>query len=112
MDEREKKGENMTFKYRKKPLVIEAYHWLGEGSTDPTPAWLDDAWSKWPYIGGISNDHEPGGGPRIYVVTLEGVMIATPGDYIIRGAEGEIYPCKQSVFDASYDKVEAEEKDE
>ncbi|HEC65490.1 MAG TPA: hypothetical protein ENI23_09355 [bacterium] len=102
----------MTFKHRKKPLVIEAYHWLFNKSGAPTPTWLDLALHKWPYMGGAIFEPDHDDGPRLTIATLKGDMIAIPGDYIIRGVEGEIYPCKQSVFDASYDKVEAEEKDE
>lgn len=36
------------------------------------------------------------------VVTLEGVMSGKPGDFLIRGIEGELYPCKRSIFLASY----------
>jgi len=39
------------------------------------------------------------------VKTLEGYHIACPGDYIIRGIQGEHYPCKPDIFKATYDKV-------
>ncbi len=42
------------------------------------------------------------------VETLEGFMEVNPGDWIITGVEGERYPCKDSVFQASYKKVEDE----
>ncbi len=102
----------MTFKYRKKPLAIEAYHWLFDKTENPTPIWLTAALYMWPGMGGINYELKHSDGPRMIIATLEGDSIALPGDYIIRGVEGEIYPCKQSVFEASYDKVEAEEKDE
>jgi hypothetical protein len=38
--------------------------------------------------------------------TLEGNMLATPGDWIIRGTEGEFYPCKPSVFERKYEPVD------
>lgn len=41
----------------------------------------------------------------IYIPTLEGKMLARPGDFIIRVAEGEYYPCKPSVFKETYDLV-------
>ncbi len=40
------------------------------------------------------------------IKTLEGTMIARAGDYIIRGVEGEIYPCKASIFEATYQLAE------
>ena len=47
---------------------------------------------------------EPGG--VILINTLEGVMKAMPGDYIIKGVQGEVYPCKPDIFEATYEKVE------
>lgn len=37
--------------------------------------------------------------------TLEGVMTARPGDWIIRGVQGEFYPCKPDIFEATYEPV-------
>ena len=42
------------------------------------------------------------------IVTLEGVMRASPGDYIITGVQGEQYPCKPDIFAATYEAVEDE----
>jgi len=58
-------------KYRKKPVVIEAYQ---------TNTELD-------------------------IRTLEGVMHANVGDYIITGVHGEIYPCKPDIFEETYEEV-------
>lgn len=44
----------------------------------------------------------------IKIKTLEGKMFARLGDYIIKGVEGEIYPCKESIFNKTYNKVENE----
>lgn len=41
-----------------------------------------------------------------YVNTLEGGVYATYGDYIIKGVDGEFYPCKPSVFEKTYELVE------
>lgn len=50
---------------------------------------------------------------KILVIdTYEGDMIASQGDYIIRGIEGEFYPCKPSVFEKSYEEVEDPRADE
>jgi len=40
------------------------------------------------------------------ITTLEGTMYVSPGDYVIRGVAGEFYPCKPSIFEATYDLVE------
>lgn len=40
---------------------------------------------------------------RWHVATLEGVMVAFDGDYLIQGAHGEIYPCKKDVFEDTYE---------
>ncbi len=39
------------------------------------------------------------------IKTLEGMMIASPGDYIIRGVNGEFYPCKPDIFEKTYDAI-------
>ncbi|KUP22405.1 hypothetical protein AWJ19_27695 [Paenibacillus sp. DMB5] len=77
-------------KYRKKPVVIEAWQ-----NADDTgwPDWLDDA----------DAGREPGG--VILINTLEGVMRADLGDWIIRGIKGEVYPCKPDIFEATYEPV-------
>jgi hypothetical protein len=41
----------------------------------------------------------------VWVKTLEGVLQASKGDYIIKGIKGEIYPCKPDIFEATYEKV-------
>ncbi len=43
----------------------------------------------------------------IHISTLEGDMIASPGDWIIRGVAGEFYPCKPDIFEQTYEQVEA-----
>jgi hypothetical protein len=42
---------------------------------------------------------------EVEILTLEGVMKAWPGDYVIRGVKGEIYPCKKEIFEETYEKV-------
>ena len=79
-------------KYRKKPVVIEAVQFTGDVG-DPEIAALD---LKCVTIGGV--DH-------LSVGTLEGRMLASPGDWIIRGVKGELYPCKPDIFAATYEAV-------
>ncbi len=42
---------------------------------------------------------------EIDIETLEGVMTASPNDYIIKGIKGEFYPCREDIFNESYEKV-------
>ncbi len=42
------------------------------------------------------------------IVTLEGTMQAEPGDWIITGVKGEVYPCKPDIFEATYEPAEPE----
>ena len=49
--------------------------------------------------------------PRIEIDTLEGVMTAHIGDWIIRGVAGEFYPCKPDIFAATYEPAEKPETD-
>jgi hypothetical protein len=39
------------------------------------------------------------------IATLEGVMWVKPGDWVIRGVAGEFYPCREDIFEATYEKV-------
>ena len=78
-------------KFRKKPVVIEAFKYL----TDQVPDW-------WKLREGIAIEVETG---DALIPTLEGVMRAKPGDFIIRGIMGDIYPCKADIFEATYEPV-------
>jgi len=84
-------------KFRKKPVVIEAWCMV---TSEPMPDWLSEALcsgSVW-YQGGDTPYHT--------IKTLEGEMRAALGDWIIRGVKGEIYPCKPDIFVATYEAVE------
>ncbi|MBS1960769.1 MAG: hypothetical protein JST04_01030 [Bdellovibrionales bacterium] len=92
-------------KYRKKPVEIEAIQWNGnneiqimefvgkklEFHTPPRQAEFDRDLNDSDY--------------RIIIPTLEGNMIASRNDYIIKGIKGEFYPCKPDIFEATYDKI-------
>lgn len=84
-------------KYRKKPIVIDAYKLHAIDCSD-CPQWLKDLFSN-SELCEIHNNH-------IVIKTLEGQMRASKGDYIIRGIKGEFYPCKSEIFEASYEEVE------
>jgi hypothetical protein len=110
-------------KYRKKPVVIEATQWfkngdhpkdgVGENATDPifggiykrlegtvvrfyrTPgSWKETC----KHCKGKMDDHG-------WIDTLEGGHTVCPGDWVITGVKGEMYPCKPDIFTATYDPV-------
>lgn len=77
--------------FRKKPVVIEAIQFCA-GEQDGDLA-ADAAAGRIRY---------PEDGTML-IRTLEGVMCAQPGDWIIRGVKGELYPCKPDIFAATYE---------
>jgi hypothetical protein len=80
-------------KYRKRPVEVEAVQYrAGEL----------DGWFAQFVIDGRMRHTEDG---TLLIQTLEGVMEAQPGDWIIRGVKGEIYPCKPDIFERTYDTV-------
>lgn len=94
-------------KYRKKPVVIDAVQWTGrEEDLDAVFELIDfdslpsDGVHVQPGVGFV-----PAAG-TLEIPTLEGVMTAQPGDWIIRGVAGEVYPCKPDIFEATYEAVE------
>jgi hypothetical protein len=93
--------------YRKKPVVIEAvqFHlreWADEPLVfDELPDWLAAACSD----GTISPDFRSEDYWYLVIKTLEGEHTASPGDWIIRGVKGELYPCKPDIFSATYEAV-------
>lgn len=80
-------------KYRKKPVIIEAH--LLEFTTTSQENIIE--WSSGKIQKGLD------GGLRI--PTLEGVMVANTGDYIIQGIHGEFYPCKPDIFEQTYELI-------
>jgi len=84
-------------RYRKKPVVIEAVQWNNRKIVcPPGPLWFEEAERR----GDIQL-----AGVTLYIKTLEGEMKAEPGDWIIRGIKGELYPCKPDIFEATYEAV-------
>ncbi|MED3623252.1 hypothetical protein P4482_09150 [Neobacillus thermocopriae] len=90
-------------KYRKKPVVIEAFKFY----VDPMPDWFMKKVIENKII--LRNcDYNRYSIDEAYceIETLEGVMRGNGGDYIIQGVNGEIYPCKPDIFEKTYEKVE------
>jgi hypothetical protein len=91
-------------KFRKKPVVIEAFQLPQRGDDDV------NAFLEWADLHGLEN-FESGRDETLIIVTLEGDMTAQPGDWIIKGVKGEFYPCKPDIFAATYEPLESGKTD-
>lgn len=87
----------MAKKYRKKPVEIDAMQWHTErgayAAIEPV---------KWVEANGGQYRIDPANG-GLYIITLEGEMRVQDGDFIIRGVNGEFYPCKPDIFAKTYE---------
>ena len=83
-------------KYRKKPVVVDAMQLPADGAdaSDELLTFLHEMGENW------SSERD---GSVVLRDRYEGVMVADPGDWIIRGVKGEYYPCKPDIFEKSYD---------
>ena len=97
-------------KYRKKPVEIEAIQYSGfnlaevlefTGRHSRFDEWFSDIEDYRAHV--LRN------GNIFKVFTLEGTMKAKPGDWIIRGVNGEHYPCKPDIFEKTYEVCDAQE---
>ena len=75
-------------KFRKKPVEIEAVQYTGDNGRE---------------IGEFVGYADRNESNQFVISTLEGKMCANPGDWIIKGVQGEFYPCKPDIFAATYD---------
>lgn len=82
-------------KYRKNPVVIEAIQWKGD--------WTNEV-ADFVKITKDRSFHFRNKG-ALYIDTLEGRMKANVNDWIIRGVDGEYYPCKPDIFEKTYEIV-------
>ena len=80
-------------KFRKKPVMIEAIQWTGNNLEE-----IKDFMRYYEYAK-----------KNLIIHTLEGKMIAQVNDWIIRGVQGEYYPCKPDIFEKTYEPVVDEE---
>jgi hypothetical protein len=104
--------------FRKKPVVIEAVQvtsadynhslhgtehnpWDGPAFSD-LPSWLVEAIEDQRLVPHTRNHTDYA---EWDITTLEGVMTASAGDWIIKGVKGELYPCKPDIFEATYEQV-------
>lgn len=84
----------MIQKYVKKPLEIEALQWTG--NEEEMREFLGELFLL------IYNDE------GLRIETLEGPVKASLGDYVIKGIQGEFYPCREDIFHATYDQVKTD----
>lgn len=80
--------------YRKKPVVIQAVQWTGKNIGDILKLMGPDN-QNWNYDDDC-----------LYIHTLEGIMTAKKGSFIIKGIRGEFYPCEPNIFAETYEKVD------
>jgi hypothetical protein len=92
-------SDNLTRQFRKKPVVIEAVQWTGD-NIDAVMAFC---------AGDATYELMAKGSSELVIATLEDGAefdarhVASRGDWIIKGVQGEFYPCKPDIFSATYD---------
>lgn len=98
-------------KYRKKPVVVEAFylvdlsyytvqkalHFMGQSIPAIRGIGIEQPFDKYMQMVWKNNG--------LTIPTLEGEHLAKAGDYIIKGVKGEFYPCKPDIFDQTYEEV-------
>lgn len=93
-------------KYRKRPIVIEAIQWNGNTNHQQICDFVGESLKTEEFA---TAAYEAGKGLPYYsllINTEEGVMRADPKDFVIKGINGEFYPCKPEIFEKTYDWVE------
>lgn len=85
----------MVLNYRKKPVVIQAIQYTGKNIEEVCN--FIESNTRIIY----TKDFK-----KIEIETLEGNMQAIPGDYIIKGVNNEYYPCKEDIFNKTYEEVD------
>lgn len=80
--------------YRKQPVIVKAIMWDGTN--------IDQLCKEFP---GFEECHHFSPNGDLCIITLEGDHIARVGDFIIRGVDGEFYPCKNDIFLRTYEMV-------
>jgi hypothetical protein len=96
-------------KYRKKPIVIEAFQYDGDLIDSKgeyyVPDWVEKAFEDGILFYDSINKYNP---PyELFIKDIEGNILVSVGDYIIQDIHGKLYPCKPYIFEKTYEKVEA-----
>jgi hypothetical protein len=95
----------MVSRWRKKPVVIDAWQFLPAGDCEQLPAWIDPRWFYVDVEAAGRGCGEHRSTPHMLIPTPEGTLRAELTDWIIRGVNGEVYPCKADVFAVTYEPV-------
>jgi hypothetical protein len=82
-------------KFRKKPVVVDSMQFTMESKNQ-----------CYNFVRGNCFAHFVNGEPALTIETLEGNMTAREGDWVIKGVNGEFYPCKQDIFEKTYEPIE------
>ncbi len=109
MNERRYPNGYMDHRYRKRPVVIEAFQMTRERRRDNRdwPSWLNEAWNRESdAVGALQIDEADPSRWLLEIITLEGRHAVAWNDWIIRGVKGELYPCKPDIFEATYEPAE------
>lgn len=89
-------------RFRKKPVEIEAIRFADRLSGPHVALWCGGEYYKCLMDGNLVAHPDP----YILIPTLEGKMVASVGDWIIKGVKGEFYPCKPDIFEATYEPAQ------
>jgi hypothetical protein len=84
-------------KYRKKPVIIDAIQFTDDGSSC--------VYKLKEFMGQVHIKYPTPTSCALAIDTLEGIMTANQGDWIIKGVNGEFYPCKPDIFEKTYELV-------
>jgi hypothetical protein len=93
-------------KYRKKSLVIDAWNFTGQDENE-WPDWMREYQNL---HGTVIYRNKKTNLECLCFPTLDGVRVASIGDWVIKDARGGVYPCKAEFFDATYEKVDEARK--
>lgn len=100
-------------RFRKKPIEVDAWQYTGADNLDDAPEWVRSyRCAMWDADRGVKIKHSVRIDHSFWdcssflrIPTLEGVVAAIKGDWVIRGVQGELYPCKPDIFEATYERV-------
>lgn len=96
LDDKKVLNKEIRMRYRKKPVEIEAIQWTGDNASEI--AKFTSTGNRYIEIDELSK--------VVRIETLEGIMTANLYDFIIRGVQGEFYPCKPDIFKQTYEVLD------
>lgn len=94
-----------VLKYQKKPVIVECLRYLGNDNIGEVIDFVGEENIKWGLSGSLASPLLDPIEMCHRIRTLEGDMIFSVGDIIIKGVDGEFYPCKPGIFEKTYSVV-------